>query len=69
MNIVFNKGLPYRSYGLYSILISEWCILGDCMQPECHHCYPVKDCKKHHLCKKEGTCKSIPIPKEKLNKL
>ena len=40
------------------------CLRG-CMQPECHHCYPVKDCKRHDLCKTEGTCKFIPIPKEK----
>ena len=65
MNIIFKDGVPYRNYGMYSVLISEWCILGDCMQPECHHCYPVKDCKRHDLCIKEGTCKLIPIPKLK----
>ena len=48
-------------------MITEWCVLGDCMQPECHHCYPVKNCKKHQLCIDDGTCKYIPIPK-KINK-
>ena len=33
-------------------------------QPECHHCFPVKDCKNQE-CIKNGTCKFIPIPKEK----
>ena len=60
-NIRFENGIPIR--GLF--MITEWCVLGDCMQPECHHCYPVKNCKKHDLCKKEGTCSYIPIPKEK----
>ena len=46
-------------------MITEWCVLGDCNQPECHHCFPVKDCKKHQECIKNGTCKFIPIPKEK----
>ena len=49
-NIKFYKKKPYRDYGLIKILISEWCILGDCNQPECHHCFPVKNCKKHNLC-------------------
>ena len=50
-----------RDYGGYSIQVTEWCILGDCMQPECHHCYPVKECEKHELCKEEGTCDFIKI--------
>lgn len=60
-NIRFENGIPYR--GIF--MITEWCVLGDCMQPECHHCYPVKNCKKHDLCRNEGTCKFIPIPKER----
>ena len=42
-----------RNYGGYSIQVSEWCVLGDCLQPECHNCYPVKDCEKHEVCVKE----------------
>lgn len=63
--IRFEKGIPYRGF----FRITEWCVLGDCNQPECHHCFPVKDCKKHELCQKEGTCKYIPIPNEKNKKL
>ena len=48
-----------RNYGGYSILVTEWCVLGDCMQAECHHCYPVKECVKHELCKEEGDCELI----------
>ena len=59
--IKFLKGIPYRGF----FMITEWCVLGDCMQPECHHCFPVKNCKKHQLCIDEGTCKLIPIPKNK----
>jgi len=59
--VFFYRGLPRR--GMF--LITDWCVLGDCMQPECHHCYPVKNCKKHDLCLKEGTCSYIPIPNEK----
>ena len=44
---------------------TEFCVLGDCNQAVCHHCFPVKDCKKHKLCITDGTCKLIPIPKEK----
>jgi len=40
----------FRNYGGYSVLVTEWCVLGDCMQSECHHCYPVKNVK-HELCK------------------
>ena len=39
-------------------------ILYDCMQPECHYCYLVKNCKKHELCIKDGSCTYIPIPKK-----
>ena len=54
-------GYPKR--GLF--IITEWCVLGDCTQPECHNCFPVKDCPKHDLCKKEGIHKLIPVPKKK----
>ena len=55
------KKFIIRDFGSLKIYVTEWCVLGDCMQPECNHCYPVKDCKKHELCIKEGTCKLIPI--------
>jgi len=64
-NIYFENRLPIRKKGLISFIITELCVLGDCYQPECHHCFPVKDCKKHKLCITDGTCKFIPIPKEK----
>ena len=63
--IKFENGLAIRRFGAISVIITEWCVLGDCMQPECHHCYPVKKCTKHHLCIDEGTCEYIPIPKPK----
>ena len=50
-----------RDYGGYSIQVTEWCVLGDCMQPECHHCFPIKKCEKHELCKEEGECELIKI--------
>ena len=55
----FENGFPMR--GMF--LITEWCVLGDCSQPECHHCFPVVNCQKHKLCIEEGTCPFIPIPK------
>ena len=57
-NVVFKNNVPYR--GLF--VITEWCVLGDCNQPECHHCYHVKGCKKHQECIDNGTCTFIPIP-------
>jgi len=43
----------------------DWCILGDCFYPECHHCYPVKDCSKNHdYCKENGTCDEIFLSHE-----
>ena len=36
---------------------STWCVLGDCNQPQCHHCFPVKNCSENHsYCKENGTC-------------
>lgn len=44
----------------------EWCILGDCNQPSCHHCFPVKNCSKNHtFCKKYGCCEEIFLKKQK----
>ena len=42
----FENGIPIR--GMFRI--TEWCVLGDCSQPECHHCFPVVNCTKHKLC-------------------
>ena len=40
--------------------MSNWCILGDCSQQSCHHCYPVIDCKySHNYCIKNGCCVEI----------
>jgi len=63
--IRFENGIPMR--GMF--MIREWCVLGDCSQPECHHCFPVINCKKHKLCIEEGTCPLIPIPKQIKEKL
>ena len=58
-NVKFINNIPYRGF----FMITEWCVLGDCIQPECHHCFPVNGCNKHEECRKNGTCKFIPIPK------
>jgi len=58
--IKFINGIPYRGF----FMITNWCILGDCNQNECHHCFPVKNCKIHLLCKNEGFCNYLPIPKQ-----
>ena len=57
-SITFRNGFPYRG----CFLISEYCVLGDCSQIECHHCFPVKNCPKHKICIEQGTCSFIPIP-------
>lgn len=36
-----------------------FCILGDCNRVECHHCFPVKNCREHEICKKDGICDPI----------
>tara|TARA_B100001248_G_C27352110_1_gene441883 strand:- start:74 stop:1150 length:1077 start_codon:yes stop_codon:yes gene_type:complete len=36
-----------------------WCVLGDCSHPECHHCFPVKNCSKNHPECLNGTCPEI----------
>ena len=33
-----------------------YCFLGDCLRKQCHHCFPVKKCKKHDMCIKHGVC-------------
>tara|TARA_Y100000389_G_scaffold65547_1_gene61644 strand:+ start:1650 stop:1844 length:195 start_codon:yes stop_codon:yes gene_type:complete len=40
---------------------TEFCILGDCNQEVCHHCFPVINCKKHKICIKYGCCPLIKI--------
>lgn len=37
-----------------------WCQLGDCSHKECHHCFPVKNCRLGHMyCHKNGICDDI----------
>jgi len=37
-----------------------FCILGDCNNKNCHHCFPVKDCSlTHDWCKTHGCCKEL----------
>lgn len=36
-----------------------FCVLGDCNQSNCHHCFPVKNCKDHKICIEEGICSPI----------
>jgi hypothetical protein len=62
-DIIFRDGFPYRG----CFLVTEYCVLGDCSQPECHHCFPVKNCKKHKICEINGTCQFIEIPKKPPN--
>ena len=62
-NIFFTKnGCPMRGNKMIAFMITDFCILGDCWQPECHHCFPVKNCNKHKICKLKGIHKFIPIP-------
>lgn len=65
-NVEFIDGIPVRGSKYIKFIITEWCILEDCNQPECHNCYPVLNCNKHKKCIKEGICKFIPIPKKKI---
>ena len=38
----------------------NFCVMGDCSQLNCHHCYPVVNCScGHEFCKKYGTCEEI----------
>ncbi len=38
----------------------NWCILGDCSKPNCHHCYPVINCRfSHDFCIRNGCCREI----------
>ena len=37
-----------------------WCILGDCNNVQCHHCFPVINCSKNHIfCNLYGCCEEI----------
>ncbi len=36
-----------------------YCLLGDCSQPHCHHCFPVRNCAHHVICKEHGICSPI----------
>lgn len=31
-----------------------YCVLEDCNRPNCHHCFPVKNCREHKICLDEG---------------
>jgi len=53
------KNRPFKKRGLF--LLTEWCVLQDCNQPECHNCFPVKNCKKHEYCINEGRFEHIAI--------
>tara|TARA_A100001015_G_scaffold207361_1_gene231885 strand:- start:790 stop:1866 length:1077 start_codon:yes stop_codon:yes gene_type:complete len=33
-----------------------FCILGDCNKENCHHCFPIINCKEHKICIEEGYC-------------
>ena len=46
-----------KRYILDYIYPEEFCILGDCNKLNCHHCYPIKDCKIHDICIQLGCCK------------
>lgn len=37
-----------------------WCILADCNQLQCHHCFPVINCSENHcFCNLYGCCIEI----------
>ena len=43
----------------------KFCVLGDCSNQECHHCFPVKYCYfNHDFCKENGICDEIYISKK-----
>ena len=47
--------------------MNDWCILGDCSNMYCHHCFPVRNCSKgHDYCKKKGLCTELFDTKEKI---
>ena len=31
-----------------------FCFLGDCNKENCHHCFPIINCKEHKICIEEG---------------
>jgi len=53
------KPKKYKTRGLS--LVTDWCVLEDCNQPECHHCFPVKGCERHRYCIDNGRFKEIPL--------
>ena len=53
---------PIKTRGMF--IITDWCVLADCNQPECHNCFPVKSCEKHDYCIDHGKYKYIPIYSE-----
>ena len=38
-----------------------YCVLEDCNRPNCHNCFPVKNCKEHQKCLEEGQFKEYEI--------
>jgi len=43
-----------------------WCVLGDCSQNQCHHCFPVRNCsKKHSYCAENECCDEIFVNNSK----
>ena len=47
---ILQKILEYKYY-------KTWCVLEDCNRPNCHHCFPIKNCiYEHEYCKKVGEC-------------
>tara|TARA_B100001057_G_scaffold436952_1_gene468426 strand:+ start:284 stop:1345 length:1062 start_codon:yes stop_codon:yes gene_type:complete len=53
------KGLEITYDYINNIKEDEFCQLGDCSKPECHNCFPIKNCTKHDICIKEGFCDPI----------
>ena len=48
-------------------MVNTWCILGDCSQLQCHHCFPVANCSLNHdFCQKNGCCDEIFTTKKVL---
>lgn len=45
---------------MVTIIKTTWCILGDCDQAGCHHCFPVLNCSYNHdWCKEHGSCTEL----------
>jgi len=42
-----------------------FCVLGDCSNTECHHCFPVRNCSVNHIfCKENAVCNEIDHTKK-----